>query len=249
MYAIRVNRNTKVNQVSSRTQPVRSDSNLIDFFVGDNKMECIICGKQIPEENWWRNPKYCCWKCYQIAHKAEEENRTCLFCGKSFVIQKRLRKNYCFKKCRHKAQINIGHRYIGRNGYWYIKVGARKYALEHRLIAENKLGRKLNNKEHTHHINGIKTDNRLENIGVFESNSAHTLYHNSLYKGKHPKDSPKSIIKRVHTRKLNYPICICCIEGCNYRASSRGLCSQHYYINKKNNTLSNFKTRWKRSYK
>jgi len=38
MYAIRVNKDNKVNQVSSRTQPVRSDSNLIDFFTGDIMM-------------------------------------------------------------------------------------------------------------------------------------------------------------------------------------------------------------------
>jgi len=42
MYAIRVNENTRVNQVSSRTHPVRSDSNLIGFFIGVNTM------KQIP---------------------------------------------------------------------------------------------------------------------------------------------------------------------------------------------------------
>ena len=39
MDAIRVNKNTRVNQVSSRTQLVRSDSNLIDFFIGDNAMD------------------------------------------------------------------------------------------------------------------------------------------------------------------------------------------------------------------
>ena len=40
MDAIRVNENTRVNQASSRTQLVRSDSNLIDFFIGD-KMKRI----------------------------------------------------------------------------------------------------------------------------------------------------------------------------------------------------------------
>jgi len=240
MYAIRVNENDKVNQVSSRTQPVHSDSNLIDFFIGDNTMKCIICGNQIPEENWWRNPKYCCWKCYQVAHKAKKEKRICLFCKRKFIVQKCLKKNYCSKKCRHKSQINIGHRYIGRNGYWYIKTGPKKYELEHRLIAESKLGRKLNSKEHTHHINGIKTDNRPENIEVFESNSAHTLYHNSLYKGRHPKDSLESIAKRVHTRLAKRPI-KCETKGCQNRRIGRGLCSQHYYQCKKNGILLKFK--------
>ena len=43
MDAIRVNDNTRVNQVSSRTQLVRSDSNLIDFFIGNVQMK--ICSK------------------------------------------------------------------------------------------------------------------------------------------------------------------------------------------------------------
>lgn len=43
MDAIRVNGNVKVNQVSSRTQLVRSDSNLIDFFIGDNMKRCSKC--------------------------------------------------------------------------------------------------------------------------------------------------------------------------------------------------------------
>lgn len=41
MDAIRVSDNTRVNQVSSRTQLVRSDSNLIDFFIGDSRMKKI----------------------------------------------------------------------------------------------------------------------------------------------------------------------------------------------------------------
>lgn len=40
MYAIRVNTNT-TNQVQSRTQPVRSDSDLIGFFVGQSIMKRI----------------------------------------------------------------------------------------------------------------------------------------------------------------------------------------------------------------
>jgi len=41
MYAISVSQNIKVNQVSSRTHPVRADSNLIDFIIGENKMKRI----------------------------------------------------------------------------------------------------------------------------------------------------------------------------------------------------------------
>ena len=44
MYAIRVTENIKVNQDSSRTQPVRSDSNLVGFFIRDCQMKlCTKC--------------------------------------------------------------------------------------------------------------------------------------------------------------------------------------------------------------
>lgn len=50
MYAIRVNHITEVGQVSSWTQPVRSDSNLIGFFLGDNRMKQInISTKKHPD--------------------------------------------------------------------------------------------------------------------------------------------------------------------------------------------------------
>ena len=44
----------------------------------------------------------------------------------------------------------------------------RGYVHEHRLVAEEKLGRELRDGERVHHINGVKNDNRPENIDVVE---------------------------------------------------------------------------------
>ena len=42
------------------------------------------------------------------------------------------------------------------------------YVLEHRLVAEQMLGRRIQKGEHVHHINGVKTDNRAENLIVLK---------------------------------------------------------------------------------
>ena len=51
------------------------------------------------------------------------------------------------------------------------------YVYEHRVVMAEKLGRPLKDGEAVHHINGIRDDNRPENLEVFESHSAHMVEH------------------------------------------------------------------------
>jgi hypothetical protein len=48
--------------------------------------------------------------------------------------------------------------------------------LEHRVVMERLLGRKLLSTEHVHHINGDKLDNRPENLTVL-SEAEHHRHH------------------------------------------------------------------------
>ena len=57
----------------------------------------------------------------------------------------------------------------------------RNEVYEHILVAEKKIGRYLKKGERVHHINGIKDDNRHENIAVFGSHKEHMQHH---FKGK-----------------------------------------------------------------
>lgn len=77
-----------------------------------------------------------------------------------------------------------GGRSVASNGYVLIKVGTdhhladvRGYAYEHRLVAEQKIGRRLLPGEQVHHIDGDKQNNSPDNLEVAESCAHHQVMH------------------------------------------------------------------------
>jgi len=55
------------------------------------------------------------------------------------------------------------------------------YIMQHRLVMEAYIGRYLNKEEIIHHINGNKSDNRIENL-LITNNHEHLQYHSQLRK-------------------------------------------------------------------
>lgn len=60
-----------------------------------------------------------------------------------------------------------GGRRVNANGYVYVHFERKIYELEHRLVMARHLGRPLRREETVHHMNGIKSDNRLENLELW----------------------------------------------------------------------------------
>ena len=59
------------------------------------------------------------------------------------------------------------------DGYEAIRIRPRFYILVHRQNMTKALGRKLQAGEIVHHINGIKTDNRIKNLALCNNAAAH----------------------------------------------------------------------------
>jgi len=91
------------------------------------------------------------------------------------------RKNYKLGKKHHLWQGGI---HKSKRGYVFLKIdhpnsNINGYVQEHVYIMSNKLGRKIEKNEIIHHINGDKSDNRLENL-ILLNNIQHCSAHQSL---------------------------------------------------------------------
>lgn len=150
-------------------------------FKGKGKVTriCVQCG--IKYVTFYSlNLKFCSMKCKGIASrgicnlsKKELESLSKKYSGKGNPFYgKKHTKNSLKKQAFN--QSNGG--YIDTNGYHIIIHKYKQYKV-HRLVMENKLGRKLKPSEEVHHLDGNRTNNREDNLHLFPNKSEHSKYH------------------------------------------------------------------------
>lgn len=82
---------------------------------------------------------------------------------------------------------------------------------EHRMVMELHLGRALDRREVVHHLNGDRTDNRIENLELHASHGAHMAHHSD--------ESAARI--REHSAPTRSVLATCRTCGAAYRTNAR----------------------------
>lgn len=108
----------------------------------------------------------------------------CLTCKKKLYVLPCLakRKKYCSIKCRIIGHIKKftrrkdGRIFIRKPNHPFCNCNG--HIMRSHLVIEAQIGRYLMPKEVVHHINGIKDDDRPENLYLFANQSKHVAFHN-----------------------------------------------------------------------
>lgn len=142
---------------------------------------CQQCSNEFPNRH---KQKFCSNECRSASQKGilrvERTERPCSWCGTMFTPKKvsQARKT-CSERCWYDQGNSkrgrsgpdnpnwTGGRYTQPTGYVRIHIKGRGPMLEHRYVMEQKLGRPLLPTENVHHINGIRDDNRPENLELW----------------------------------------------------------------------------------
>ncbi len=168
-------------------------------------IKCYVCGSTFKQKpSHIKEHNFCSRKCYHEWQARNSIHTVCERCGKTIrkPPSKKTERNFCSQSCLCKTlaeeynptkmteevrqKISISHqtslraiksrekRFGNREFKGYKKVCGRH---EHRIVAEEILGRALKKGEVVHHIDGNKRNNSPENLMIFRNQKEHAKWH------------------------------------------------------------------------
>lgn len=160
-------------------------------------VSCVSCGTEFyqgPKEH----RKYCSIACHNAGQTVERIIKECQQCSKQMqLVPSKKSQRFCSQSCSALAKLArpTGRLHNGKpvvrlaSGYLTVWEPNHPTAwkngrmFEHRLVMEKHLGRLLKADEHVDHINGVKDDNRIEQLQIL-SPQAHSVKSNTEQKAK-----------------------------------------------------------------
>lgn len=144
-------------------------------------MNCEQCGNQI---NIGRKiTRFCDTICRSAHRRANLGICRVEECGEKAVVSGERLCHFHYR--RFQAGLSLtnvrfmarrGHGTFDKCGYIVVRINGKNY-FQHRLVVERAMGKLLPITAHVHHLNGIKYDNRQQNLVVCPNDEYHRLLH------------------------------------------------------------------------
>lgn len=138
---------------------------------------CEICGKKFKRKGKKNKARFCSRSCFKEGWKKEFKINPKFRNNVLKSLKQAQERNFILGKGKSlnwkggKTKTSEGYILIWKPKHLSIKDKKNQnYILEHRLVMEKYLGRYLHPWEIVHHRNGIKDDNRIENLEIVQRN-------------------------------------------------------------------------------